>query len=151
MGTLFKSNIPEVPEWVAQSGDNTDSWFYQQLARFASQRLAGVNNVIVSGQFEYTGSYTVLTFDAKPVGLFSCCPANIGTGAPHLRGWYEGWIFSSQYDSTGPSYGVSVTGGTGIDAARVDNGDGTWSLDPNPWGFTNSTTDPDYYAVFLQT
>ena len=148
---MFKKDIPEVPEWVSKSGDNTDSWFYQQLAKFATERINGSTNIVVSGQFVYSGGYDVLTFSAKPVALFSICPLNIGTGAPHSRGWFEGWTFSYQYNTIGPAYGLSIVPGTGLDVARVDNGNGTWSLDPNSWGFTNSTTDPDFYAVFLQT
>jgi len=149
MVDIFKKDIPEIPSWVAISGDNTDSWFFQQLARFASQRASTGNNVVLSGQFIIPHEDLVLP--AKPVILLSFCPNNIGTAFSYARYWADNVTYVLTYDTSGPTYEVTIITATTLSSSRIDNGDGTWTLDTAAFGYGNSTTDPDYYAVFLQT
>lgn len=150
--TITKAQIPEIPSWVTFNGSPTDNWFYQQLARFAGERNRTTNNVVISGQFNWVlGVCDTLTFAAKPVALISCCPANIGSGSSHMRFWGDNWTFILSYNSVGPVYQTVILTANTMSSTRTDNGDGTWTLDPNTYGYGNSSTNPDYYAVFLQT
>ncbi len=146
---FFKNEIPEVPLWVSNDGDSSDSWFFQQLARFASERAGTASNVVVCDEF--TNPPGDITFNAKPVALITLCPLNIGTGASYLRIWTDNATYIVSYNSAGPVYQVTILTSPTLASTRVDNGDGTWTLDTVTWGYRNSTTDPDYYAVFLQT
>lgn len=146
---FFKNQIPEVPLWVSNDGDSSDSWFYQQLARFASERLGASNNVTQTGEF--TNPPGDMTFNAKPVALISICPLNIGTGASYFRLWTDNATYIVSYNSVGPVYQTTILSSPTLASTRIDNGDGTWTLDTAAYGYRNSTTDPDYYAIFLQS
>jgi len=145
---FFKNEIPEVPLWVSNDGDSSDSWFFQQLARFASERASTASNVVVCDEF--TNPAGDITFNAKPVALITLCPLNIGTGASYLRIWVDNAVYILSYNSVGPVHQTVIVTANTLASTRIDNGDGTWTLDTVTWGYRNSVTDPDYYACFLQ-
>lgn len=146
---FFKNQIPEVPLWVSNDGDSSDSWFYQQLARFASERLGAANNVVVAGEF--VNPPGDMDFNSKPVALISVCPLNIGTGGSYFRLWTDNAVYILSYNSVGPVYQTTILSSPTLTSTRIDNGDGTWTLNTSAYGYRNSLTDPDYYAIFLQS
>lgn len=148
---LSVSDLQEVPVWLTTPGDNTDSSFYSQLAQFARDKFAVRDNTIISGQYVSTGlGIESITVNSEPKSIISICPANIGTGASFCRISTDEIVFIFSYNSVGPVYQLSNVTSPTLTDAKTQNGDGTWTLDFSTVALYNSTTDPDYYAIFIQ-
>ena len=146
---FFKNQIPEVPLWVSNDGDSSDSWFYQQLARFASERLGAANNVVVTG--EYPNPTADIVLPAKPVAFLGLTPANVGNGATYFSLWTENAVYLLVYDTAGPTYQTVIITANTLASTRIDNGDGTWTLDTSTYAYANDSFGTAYYAIFLQS
>ena len=143
--TLLVKDIPEVPSWVAMSGDNTDTWFYQQLAKFASEKLAAQGALVIAGEAPLNTTPVTVTMVSEPKMYMFICPDNINNSGSFFRmvGEAVGFLASCE---TGPVYKLSVITSNLIGSQKTQNADGTWTLSM----VNNSTTDPDYYAIFVQ-
>ena len=146
--SLRVSDITEVPLWKSEEG-HSDTWFFQQLAAFASQRNSNRSNKLYSLENQYFGAGTPPYFpDVTVEGMPYAIEARMDDGGVPTSFFYsvytQAGLIHLEYNAFTLVYSGSASTKTSADFNAdnfvVNNGDGTYTLSPGGSGWVNLNT-----------